>query len=291
MRDPNLQNIPILSGTDIRQAIIAPPGWAFVEADYGQLELRVAAYYSQDPVMLQAFLDGLDIHREVAAWVFQKPPEEITFYERYMAKYIDFGIIYGRGPKSLVTGWEAEYMINELGGKRWTIKQAEQIIDRLLSGWPGLKKWIDNQHKLVAKTKFVESATGRRRRFPLIQGNSIYAIQRKAVNTPIQGLASDIDLMAYVRLHFFFKKTWDELGPIAYVLFPVHDSIAFEVRIDQLEWAIKTIYSQMVQTPFPDFNVPLQVEIKAGERWGKTEEIPTEMLRGDIPWSFEYSAS
>lgn len=89
-RNPNLQNIPAVMGPAIRRAFCARPGWFFVNADYSQLELRVAAFYSRDDNLIEAFKKGIDVHRWVASLMFKKPPEQISKFERYLAKYVDF---------------------------------------------------------------------------------------------------------------------------------------------------------------------------------------------------------
>lgn len=258
-RDPNLQNIPTLIGKEIRHGFTVPPGYLFVEADQSQLELRVAAWLSQDPALMGAFINGDDIHRLVAAKMFRKDPKDVTKFERYMAKYVDFGVLYGRGAKSLATGWEMEYL-KDMGGTAWTIPEAEKFLQEFLNGFPKLKAWINTQHMLVRQRGFTETPLGRRRRFPLRMNDNIFAIERQCVNTPIQSFASDIVLTALTRLHFSLPEG-------AHILFTVHDSIAFEVREDLLDVVSAMIKYEMEENlPIP-MNVPLKAEIKVGTRW------------------------
>lgn len=266
--DPNLQNIPTLMGPEIRQAFIASDGYSFVEADYSQLELRVAAFYSRDPAMLETFREDRDIHRTVASAMFKKPESEITEYERYLAKYVDFGVIYGRGARSLVEGWEMDYLEEKLGGKRWTLPEAEKFLAEFLSGFPGLTQWMRRQERLGLSQKYVSSPLGRRRRFPLVTDSLRSHIGRQAVNTPIQGFASDICLTSLIRLH-------STLPEGAAILFPVHDAIYYEVRDDLLDEVIPIIRDGMSKN-LPagvDQVLPFPVKVKVGKSWGTVKEV------------------
>lgn len=263
-RDPNLQNIPTLMGQQIRDAFIATEGYTFVEVDYSQLELRIAAHLSQDEVMIRTFEDGRDIHREVASQMFDIPPEKINKYQRYLAKYVDFGIIYGRGASSLVNGWEM-VELEALGGKRWTVQEGEFFLRKLMNGFPGLQRWMAEIKEQTLRQQYVETQLGRRRRFPYIAAGDRNAVGRQAVNTPCQSLASDVCLMALTRLH-------SKLPEGAYLLFTVHDALYFEVRNDLLEEVLPMIKREMEIPPF-ETRVPIVVEVKAGERWGSCEEV------------------
>jgi DNA polymerase-1 len=266
--DPNLQNIPTLMGPEIRNAFIATEGHTFVEVDYSQLELRVAAFYSRDKGMLQTFKDGKDIHVAVAATMFRKPEDKVTEYERYLAKYVDFGVIYGRGARSLVEGWEMDYLEEKLGGVRWTLPEAEKFLAEFLAGFPQLTKWMRRQEQIGLTEKFVSSPLGRRRRFPFVTDALRSHIGRQAVNTPIQGFASDICLTSLIKLHA-------ELPEGAHVLFPVHDAIYFEVETAILDDVLPQIRRTM-ETNLPagiDKIVPVPVKVKIGQRWGEVKEI------------------
>lgn len=266
--DPNLQNIPTLMGQEIRDAFIATEGYTFIEADYSQLELRVAAWLSNDKKMIETFVEGRDIHRRVAAEMFGKPESEVTPHERYLAKYVDFGVIYGRGAMSLVEGWEMDYLEEHLGGKRWTLQEADKFLREFLAGFPQLTIWMRQQERLGLKLKYVSSPTGRRRRFPFVNERLRSHIGRQAVNTPIQGFASDICLSSLIKLHHSLPEG-------AYVLFPVHDAIYAECRTEMLDEVIPLIVKAM-ETDLPagiDKAVPVTVKVKIGERWGSAKEI------------------
>lgn len=270
-QDPNLQNIPSANvnaemGDRIKRAFTVPEDSLLLEADLSQIELRVAAYLSRDVKMIEAFRNRTDIHRLVAADAFKKPPESITKAERYIAKYIDFGVLYGRGAKSLTEGFEVEYYVNELGGKRWTLREAQAMIDNFLGGFPQLKSWIEVQHRLVLQRGYVETATGRRRRFPFRSNELKGDIERRAVNTPVQSLAGELTEMAIARLRTSLPKG-------AHVISTVHDSILFEVKKDALDETVRVIKREMETNLHVPIDIPVLVDIKAGPNWADAHDL------------------
>lgn len=267
--DPNLQNIPLLMGNDIRNAFLPSKGCVWVSADYAQLELRVAAVIADDPDMQEVFKVGRDIHAEVASMIFKKPADQITKAERVMAKHIDFGIIYGRGAQSLVDGAELEY--KDPNQEWWSVEEAELFLYRFLNGFPKLKAWMDATKASALKHQYITTPIGRRRRWPFIAPGTANAIGREAVNFPIQSTASDICLDAMIRLH-------DQLPKGAYVLFPIHDSINFEVREEILEPVLEQISRTMTSTTLLKTDVPFAVEIEVGPHWGATVKRKLELL-------------
>lgn len=262
--DPNLQNIPVLMGPEIRNAFIPSPGCVLVNADFSQLELRVAAMISGDEALKEVFKTGRDIHAEVASMIFKKPKPDITKAERIMAKHVDFGILFGRSAQSLIDGAELEYKSEDQ--EWWSVEEAELFLYRFLNGFPKLKQWMEQTKKFALENQYVESPLGRRRRWPFIAPGTANAVGREAVNAPIQGTASDICLDAMVRLHneLDFNAAW--------VLFPVHDSILFEVREEALEPTLQQIHQTMTQSTLLPSDVPLEVEIEVGHRWGEGEK-------------------
>lgn len=256
-RNPNLQNIPAVVGPMIRRAFVARPGWAFLNCDYSQLELRVAAFYSRDANLTEAFIKGVDVHRWVASLMFKKPPEEITKFERYLAKYVDFGFLYGRDALSLMHGFEAEYIRANMG-RYLTKEECLEIQQSFFNGFPQLSGWIQRQHDFVRKFHYIETPTGRRRRFPYVDWKSSGSVERKSVNTPCQSLASDMTTAAIICLA-------DELDiERALITSSVHDSIMFEVREDYVEEAVQIIRRCMETPCIPEFDVPLRVDIAVG---------------------------
>ena len=260
---PNIQNIPLLMGPAIRNAFIPSRGSVWVSADYSQLELRVAAVISHDEDMQEVFRSGRDIHTEVASMIFKKDPDKVTKAERVMAKHVDFGIIYGRSAQSLVEGAELEY--KDPDAEWWSIDEAELFLYRFLNGFPKLKLWIEETKAFALKHQYVESPLGRRRRWPFIAPGTGNSVGREAANFPIQGTASDICLDAMIKLH-------DQLPKGAFVLFPIHDSINFEVRKEILDDVLYQIYQTMTSSTLLKTDVPFDVEIEVGDRWGAMEK-------------------
>jgi DNA polymerase-1 len=259
---PNLQNIPTLMGKDIRRAFVPPLGYVHVSMDYSQMELRVAGYLSKDEVMYTAYLTGRDIHTEVAAAAFNTPYEEVTYEQRYAAKYIDFGVIYGRSAQSLVDSLE-------LGEFNWTADQAQQFIDDFLGQFKGLETWIQNQHEIVAKQQFVGTPNGRRRRWPLILPGKLNSVKRQSVNSPIQGLASDFTVMAIIEIEKFLQH-----NSRAKIVNTVHDEINLWVREEDVEEVVPQILKIMETTfPLDDFDMPLGIDAEIGYNWGDLVEF------------------
>lgn len=260
---PNLQNQPVLQGPLIRQGFIAPEGYVFFTADYSQLELRVAALYSQDPNMIKAYVEDRDIHREVAAAMFKKPPEEITYEERYAAKFVDFGVLYGRGAESLATG-------RELVEYHWTLEEATAFINNYLGEFSKLKEWMDGQRQYVVDNHYTKTIQGRRRRFPLITPKNRGDVQRRAINTPVQGQASDLCQSALGRLFPRLKAIDCPL------ILTVHDSIACYARKDRIRECVNIFFEEMVVNLPIESNVPIKIEIEIGDSWADSEKIKLE---------------
>ncbi len=254
--NPNLQNIPILYGPQIRDAFIATDGWKLVEADFSQLELRVAAWYSQDATLCQAYQTGQDIHTLVASEIYKKPIDQVTKLERYMAKYVDFGILYGRGPKTLAEQIGSSY------------DEAKVYIDRFFERFSGVYQWLQEQRRLAISRGYVETPLGRRRRFSLITEDNRADVEHQAGNSPIQSLASDICLHSLILLH-------SRLDPrVARILSTVHDSILLEIRDEAIDDTLPIITQTMTnELPIEDRGVPFTIDIEVGTRWGSLIEF------------------
>ena len=255
-RDPNLQNIPARSV--IKDMFIPSPGHTFVESDYSQLELRVAAYLTGEVALMEAFQEGFDIHTNVASKILGKPPSEISSHERSSLKEVTFGILYGRRAPSLAA--------KELS---CTVEVAQQYIDKYFARLPTLHRWIQAKHQEIFSKGYVTSTHGRRRRFwylhPLVHNR----IKRQAVNMPIQAMASDMCLISFVKLHHELIRL--ELGR---VLFTVHDAIMCELKTERLDEALAVLRQVMENPALPKkATFPWTVNIKAGSSWGATEEV------------------
>jgi len=252
--DPNLQNIPIRTpeGRRVREAFIAPPGHVIVSADYSQIELRLMAHISQDPGLLRAFTDGMDVHRATAAEVFNLAAEEVTSEQRRYAKTINFGLIYGMGAFGLATSLGIEQ------------KAARDYIDRYFARFAGVKRYMDETKARAAETGYVETLFGRRIELPEIRGGNgplRAGAERQAINAPMQGTAADLIKLAMLAV----QKALDDQGKGTRMVMQVHDELVFEVPEAEIEWARAEIPKLMAGVA--QLSVPLIAEVGVGPNW------------------------
>ena len=250
--DPNLQNIPIRSplGREIRKGFVPEEGHRFISADYSQIELRVLAHLSGDPVFVNAFQRGGDIHRETAARIFGVTPEAVTPAMRDRAKTINFGILYGQGPASLS---------RQLGISRG---EAEDFIESYFERFAGVRDYLETMKDTAREKGYVETLLGRRRYIPEIRSRNPGVRgfgERLATNSPIQGTAADLIKLAMIRLHERFGD-----GPVR-MLLQVHDELLFEVPEDRVEEASEVVREEMEGAI--ELSVPLRVDLGSGESW------------------------
>ncbi len=252
--DPNLQNIPIKSeeGRKIRQAFIAPAGYKIVAADYSQIELRIMAHLSADSGLLNAFNEGLDVHRATAAEVFGVAPGQVTNDLRRSAKAINFGLIYGMSSFGLA---------QQLGLSR---SQAQSYIDLYFARYPGVKNYMDNIREQARDQGYVETLFGRRLYLPEIKSKNAamrqYA-ERTAINAPMQGTAADIIKRAMITTDQWLSTEQAD----AKMIMQVHDELVFEIAEDKLDAYADTIRSLM--SGAAELAVPLIVDIGIGDNW------------------------
>ncbi len=197
--DPNLQNIPIRTeeGREIRRAFIPRNGWYLVSADYSQVELRILAHYSEDDILIKAFLEDEDIHTRTACEVFQVAPEVLTAELRRQAKAINFGIIYGMSAFGLSKQLEI------------SLKMAQTFIDKYFARYRGVKRFLDQTIAEAHHTRQTSTLLGRIRILADINsGNHIIrqAAERTAINTPIQGSAADLIKVAMIQVSRALKR-------------------------------------------------------------------------------------
>lgn len=250
-RAPNLQNMPVVVGPIIRDAFIAPPEWVLVEADYSQLELKVAARFSGDTKLRDIYSSGGDAHTWAATEVFKIPFEAVTKEQRYIAKHISFGVLYGRGAYSLA-----------LSALHCTPAEAQRYINAYFKQYHGLWKWMRRMQRQALREGFVESAFGRRRRFPAVMSEHRGDIERKASNMPIQSTASDICIGSMVRLE-------DKLDPeYARIILTVHDSILLEVRPSKVSYIINLLHETFEHEVPLESEIPFTIDCSVGNRWG-----------------------
>jgi DNA polymerase-1 len=252
--NPNLQNIPIRSeeGRAIRRAFVAEKGHVLVSADYSQIELRVFAHYSKDPAFLEAFHQEEDIHARTASEIRNIPLEEVTPDMRRIAKAINFGIIYGMGPRRL----SEEQGID--------LKTAKDYIAQYMERYQGAARFREEMVETASKDGFVSTLFGRRRYLPNIS-HSDHRLraeaERMAVNTPIQGTAADLIKKAMIVIDDELRKERRR----ARMLLQVHDELVFEVPLDELEAVVPMIQKEMEEV-YP-LRAPLRVEIHSGGNW------------------------
>jgi DNA polymerase-1 len=252
--DPNLQNIPIRTpeGRRVREAFIAPPGHVIVSADYSQIELRLMAHISQDPGLLRAFTDGMDVHRATAAEVFNLAAEEVTSEQRRYAKTINFGLIYGMGAFGLASSLGIEQ------------KAARDYIDRYFARFAGVKRYMDETKASAAALGYVETLFGRRIELPEIRGGNgplRAGAERQAINAPMQGTAADLIKLAMLAV----QKTLDDENRATRMVMQVHDELVFEVPDAEVDWARVEIPKLMAGVA--QLTVPLIAEVGVGMNW------------------------
>ena len=268
-RNPNLQNLPKLFGPQIRNAFVATPGWTLVECDYSQLELRIAAWYSRDDVLIDALAPGKDIHRETASNMYQKPPQDITVEERTLAKYIPFGILYGRQAAAIAE--QVKVSRHPRPSHEEAMAEAERIVANFKTRFWKLMQWREQTIKDMFATGYVGTPMGRKRRFPFVTDRTATDIQNQCINSPIQSLASDVCLMSLCRIQDSLigrAPRIDGLDPHnVRILLTVHDSILFEVREGYMDGAIPAIKKVMTDPPL-EYRVPFLVDAAVGVRWG-----------------------
>jgi DNA polymerase-1 len=252
--NPNLQNIPIRTelGREIRAAFVPRTGWKLVVADYSQIELRLLAHMSHDPVLLDAFRRGEDIHTRTAAEVFRVPPLMVTADMRRNAKAVNFGIVYGQTPFGLATS---------LGIDR---KEAELYIQTYFELHAGVKKFIAKTIAEVRESGFAPTLFGRKRPIPDMHSRNPNArsfAERTAVNTPLQGTAADLIKLAMIRIDEILTREKLETR----MLLQVHDELLFESPPSEAEPVSKMVKREMENVRKLD--VPLIVDVGIGENW------------------------
>ena len=252
--DPNLQNIPIRNaeGRRVRQAFIVPDGYKLIAADYSQIELRIMAHLSEDPNLLTAFANGLDIHSATASEVFSTPLDRVTADQRRSAKAINFGLIYGMSAFGLA---------KQLNIGR---KQAADYIDTYFDRYPGVLNYMNTVRSSAAESGYVETWFGRRLYLPEINsrnGMRRQAAERTAINAPMQGTAADIIKLAMIKVdQWLLDSKLDSK-----MIMQVHDELILEVPDNELEEVTTGLLSGMENAA--ELKVPLVVDIGVGNNW------------------------
>lgn len=276
LRGVNLQQVP--RNKLVRGVFGAAPGWAFIEADYSQIELRLAAYLSREPTMLHLYATGQDIHMAMAMMMTGKPAHLVTAEERKKAKAVNFGFLYGMGWDKFIRTAFSNY------GLVVTEAEARAFRTAFFQQFPALLPWHAKQRKLARTYKRVETPMGRVRHLLDIDsanGDVRAEAERQAINSPVQGFASDMALLSLVHTARKFRK----MGIEAYPIGAVHDAVNFEVRIDDLPRALPIIKHTMENLPLKrlfdlDVDVPIIADLKVGQHWGGATEVPSGLLVG-----------
>ncbi|MHC5363106.1 DNA polymerase I [Myroides sp. LJL110] len=253
--NPNLQNIPIRTETGrlVRKAFVAKDkNYVLLAADYSQIELRIIAALSQEPNMIEAFKNGLDIHRATAAKVFNVALEDVTKEQRSHAKTVNFGIIYG------VSAFGLSNQTN------LTRSQSKELIEAYYQSYPKLKDYISKQIDFAREHGYVQTILGRRRYLKDIHSHNAMvrsAAERNAVNAPIQGSAADIIKIAMINIHQELSKgNWKSK-----MLLQVHDELVFDAHLEELD-RLKQMVQEKMQNAF-SLQVPLVVDMGTGQNW------------------------
>ncbi|CAN5124835.1 hypothetical protein BH09MYX1_BH09MYX1_61450 [soil metagenome] len=249
--DPNLQNIPIRTalGREIRSAFVAPPGQLLLSADYSQIELRVLAHLSQDPMLVEAYRTNDDVHALTASVVFGVERKDVTDTMRRQAKTVNFGVIYGMGEAALA---------RQLG---ITKKEAGRFIENYFLRYEGVARFMTQTVEAAKKGEAVRTFLGRRRFLPNLHSANRglrFEAERIAKNTPIQGTAADILKVAMVRLG-------QNPPPGAKMVLTVHDELVFEVDEAKAD-AVKAHVRDVMEGAMK-LDVPLVAEAGTGKSW------------------------
>jgi len=252
--NPNLQNIPVRTavGREIRAAFIAAPGNLLMSADYSQIELRLMAHFSQDPLLLDAYRTGKDIHTLTAAEVFEVDAETMDKETRARAKAVNFGIVYGISPFGLA----AQLGIDQ--------KTAKDYIARYFERYKGVAEFIERTLETVRRDQSVRTAFGRVRPIPDIQSrnpNQRGFAERTAVNTPLQGTAADLIKIAMLRIDAAMRER--KLKSV--MTLQVHDELLFDVVPHEADEIQELVKREMESAA--EFSVPIVAEVGLGKNW------------------------
>jgi DNA polymerase-1 len=252
--NPNLQNIPIRTemGREIRAAFIAAPGNKLISADYSQIELRLMAHFSDDPLLVHAYRTGQDIHTLTASEVFGVPADRMDKETRNRAKAVNFGIVYGISPFGLA---------QQLGIDQ---HEARLYIDRYFERYQGVRAFIDRLLDEVRREQKVRTVFGRVRPIPDIQSRNANLrgfAERTAVNTPLQGTAADLIKLAMIRI----QKKLREQNLETRMTLQVHDELVFDAppaEVDEVQRLVKSEMEGVIE-----LKVPLVAEVGVGLNW------------------------
>lgn len=277
-KDPNGQNFPKRGklAKQYRKIFVAPPGWTLVEADFSQIELRIAAIMANEPTMLEVYMNDGDIHVATAAGVmgitveeFQRLPEDVQSMKRFQAKAINFGFIYGMWWRKFKIYAKTEYGID------FTDEEAANIREMFFETYPNLEEYHRVITEFAAQNGFVRSIDGRIRHLPSVFSKDKSISQqaiRQAINSPVQCFANQLGLMALARINAELPK--DTIRVCGFI----HDAIICIVRNDRAMWACKQIKRYMESNPLKDVfdfvpPIPIRADVAVGTSLAEMHEL------------------
>ena len=254
--DPNLQNIPIRTelGRKVREAFVPKEGYTFIQADYSQFELRLAAVLAGDREMIDGFNRDEDIHKRTAALIYGVPDNEVTKEMRRSAKVINFGILYGMSPHGLSVA------------TKMSVKEAKDFIERYFKLRIKLKEYLDSIIDFAKQHGYVKTLFGRKRPANDINSSNYMvaeAAKRSTINMPIQGTEADLMKLSMIHLDEELGKR----GLKARQIIQVHDSILLECPEDEVE-TVKELVKNVMENVYPKLGIKLTVDVASGDNWG-----------------------
>jgi DNA polymerase I len=258
--NPNLQNIPVRTelGRQIRRAFIADPSYVLLTADYSQFELRILAHITHEPRLVEAFSKGEDIHTITASSLFNVPVSEVTKDQRRLAKTVVYAVLYGQSAFGLaqITGM--------------TNSEASEFIKRYHETFPNIKHYVDSTLHQARTQGYVNTLYGRKRFIPDMHSLAFVerqALEREAINMPIQGANADLIKIAMIRI----QHALEEKRMKTRMILQVHDELVFEVAVEERERARKLI--KAIMEGVAKLDVPIAVELKVGKNWYEAEPM------------------
>ena len=274
IRGVNLQQVP--RDKMVRGIFGAPPGFRFVEFDYSQIELRIAAFLAREHTMLSLYNSGADIHMSMAMRLTGKPKAEVSSHERKMAKAVNFGFLYGMGATKFIGTALSNY------GLHVSMEDAEAARNAFFDQFPELLPWHARQRALVRKYKRVQTPFGRVRHLPDIDSKDrkvAAEAERQAINSPVQGFASDLALLSFV----LGARRLRDRGLSAFPIGTVHDAVNWQIPDEELSTALPIIKHTMENLPITRLfgirlDIPIVADCKVGTRWGGAQELTDEQV-------------
>jgi len=277
-QNPNLQNIPVKGemGGEIRKAFVAPIGKILLAADYSQIELRILAHLAQDPGLIKAFNEGLDIHAATASKIFNVPVEKVTKEQRMVGKTMNFATLYGQGAHALARQLGVDYAT------------AQKYIEEYFAQFPKVRVWKAEVLENAKRNGYVETLWGRKRYIPELSAanRQIQAFgERAAINHPVQGTAADMIKKAMVEIDKSLlnivdrisgeKKTINDkrltINGLYSMILQVHDELLFECIPDNVGEVGKMVKDKMENAL--KLSVPVLVDLKVGPNWGEMKAL------------------